>query len=150
MSFYLHITRDILFTHSHHFSYVLLVPLSQRNPIRMRRENLLHCKFSLCILRICGGNLLPPHSRQIGVYFLLPAPDKIASSLNAFRSFIPQQADGCGTNPRKWRIRAGICWVSPPIHAFVFSTIVRNRSLGWHNHWSVPQRSREHPPKEAA
>ena len=38
----------------------------------------------------------------------------------------------------------------PPIRAFAFSTIARNRSLGWDNHWSVQQTSREHPPEEAA
>ena len=54
----------------------------------------------------------------VGVYFLLPAPDKIASSLNAFRSFIPQQVGGFGTPPGKWRIRAGIGWVSPPDSRF--------------------------------
>ena len=52
------------------------------------------------------------------IYNGVPAPDKIASSLNAFRSFIPQQVGGCGTSPRKYRIRAGICWVSTPDSRF--------------------------------
>ena len=125
-------------------------PLFLRTPKLSLRHIRHKNNFGVLCPPLCGGNLLPPHSRQIGVYFLLPAPDKIASSLNAFRSFIPQQVSGCGTSHRKYRIRAGICWVSTPIRAFAFSTIVRNRSLGWHNHWSVPQRSREHPPKEAA
>lgn len=93
-------------------------PLFLRTPKlslrHMRRKN----NFGVLCPPLCGGNLLPPHSRQIGVYFSLPAPDKIASSLNAFRSFIPQQVGGCGTSPRKYRIRAGICWVSTPDSRF--------------------------------
>ena len=73
---------------------------------------------AVCHAKCFAGSDNDNIQATLGVYFLLPAPDKIASSLNAFRSFIPQQVGGCGTSPRKYRIRAGICWVSTPDSRF--------------------------------
>ena len=125
-------------------------PLFLRTPKlslrHMRRKN----NFGVLCPPLCGGNLLPPHSRQIGVYFCCLRLIKSQAVSMLFAALSPNRSAAAEQAPEN----IGFVQVSvgclPPIRAFAFSTIVRNRSLDWHNHWSVPQKSREHPPEEAA
>ena len=40
---------------------------------------------------LCGGNLLPPHSRQTGMYFLASGQERKASNFKAFKAADTQQ-----------------------------------------------------------
>ena len=125
-------------------------PLFLRTPKlslrHIRRKN----NFGVLCPPLCGGNLLPPHSRQIGVYFCCLRLIKSQAVSMLFAALSPNRSAALEHPPGNGGFVQVSVGCPPPIHAFAFSTIVRNRSFDWHNHWSVPQRSREHPPEEAA